>query len=85
MNGKALCSLDLPPREQQVLLMTAEELTTKEIAIEMGVSPKTVEFHRINLMKHVGIHNQIGLTKLAIKWGMITLGLLVLAANKSIT
>jgi two-component system sensor histidine kinase TtrS len=39
------------PRERQVLVLVAEGNSTKEIAIELGISPKTVEFHRSNLLR----------------------------------
>ncbi len=42
---------NLTRREQEVLALIARGLSTKEIAIDLGVSPKTVEFHRANLLR----------------------------------
>lgn len=41
----------LTRRERQVLALVAQGNSTKEIAIELGISPKTVEFHRANLLR----------------------------------
>ena len=62
----------LPTRQQQVVRMIGEEKTTKEIALELGLSVKTIEHHRMLAMRRTGIYNQIGLAKLAIRLGMVT-------------
>jgi len=41
----------LTPRENQVMKFVARGLLSKEIAIELGISPKTVEVHRANLIR----------------------------------
>lgn len=64
---------DLPKRERDILQLIGEEVNTKTIAIMLKLSPKTVEFHRANLMRRTGIYNQIGLAKLALRLGLITL------------
>lgn len=43
--------VELTRREREVLALVAEGYSTKEIAIELGISPKTVEFHRSNLLR----------------------------------
>jgi DNA-binding NarL/FixJ family response regulator len=53
--------------------LIAEEETTKGIALRLHLSPKTVEFHRAQLMRRLNIYNQIGLAKVAIRLGMVTL------------
>ena len=53
--------------------MIGEEKNTKQIAGELGISHKTVEHHRMLLMKRTHIFNQIGLAKLAIRLGIVTL------------
>src|SRR5262245_33395228 len=46
----------LSPRLREVLGLIAEGHSTKEMAFRLGVSPKTVEFHRGRLMKLLDIH-----------------------------
>ena len=67
---RALCSLT--SREREVLWYIAEGLASGEIALELGVSRKTVESHRYNLMKKLDIHKLVGLVRLAIREGLVT-------------
>lgn len=62
---------DLTPRQQQILRMIAEEETTIGISQALHLSPKTVEYHRMELMKLTRIWNPIGLTKLAIRLSLV--------------
>ncbi len=48
----------LTPRERQVLAMTAEGLTAKEVARRLGISRKTVEQHRGRILIKLGVRNQ---------------------------
>jgi DNA-binding CsgD family transcriptional regulator len=61
----------LTPRQLQVLLCIAEGMSTKEIADLMGVSVKTAETHRALMMERLGIFNVAGLTRYAIRLGLI--------------
>lgn len=65
--------LSLTPRERHVLLLLAEGFTTKEIASELSVSPKTIETHRAHLMGKLGIESVAALIKFAIRQGLINL------------
>jgi DNA-binding NarL/FixJ family response regulator len=58
-------------RERQVLQLIAEGKTTKQIATLLGVSAKTVESHRTNLMHKLDIHEIAGLARYAIRCGLI--------------
>ncbi len=58
-------------RELDVLEAVARGLTTKEIARELGISPRTVETHRERLMSKLGVSNAVGLAKMAIVMGLI--------------
>lgn len=58
-------------RERQVLQLVAEGKTTKEIASLLGISTKTAESHRSNLMEKLNIHDTAGLVRYAIKNGLI--------------
>lgn len=62
----------LSQRECEILQLLSESHTTKQIAALREISVKTVESHRQNIMKKVGIDNVVGLTKLAIREGLTT-------------
>lgn len=61
----------LTPREREVLQLVAEGKTTKEIAAILNVSVKTAEAHRTRLMQRLDIHDVAGLTRYAIRQGLI--------------
>ncbi|MEO8425522.1 MAG: response regulator transcription factor [Verrucomicrobiota bacterium] len=61
----------LSSREIEVLQLVAEGNVNKETASELGISIKTVEKHRQNLMKKLDIHDTAGLTRYAISTGII--------------
>jgi DNA-binding NarL/FixJ family response regulator len=60
-------------KEREVLQLIAEGRKTREIAGTLGVSIKTVETHRRNIMKKLNIFSVAGLTKYAILEGIIAL------------
>jgi DNA-binding CsgD family transcriptional regulator len=62
----------LTPRQKEVLQLLAEGHATKEIAERLGVSVKTVEAHRANLMERLEIHDVPGLVRLAIRSGLVS-------------
>lgn len=61
----------LTPREREVLQLVAEGKTTKEIGTILGVSTKTADAHRTRLMHKLDIHDIAGLTRYAIRSGLI--------------
>jgi DNA-binding NarL/FixJ family response regulator len=63
----------LSPREREVLQLAAEGNSTKEIASHLGLSVKTVETHRRQIMDKLGIYNLAGLIKFAIREGLTSL------------
>lgn len=63
----------LSPREEQVLRLIADGMSTKQAARELAVSVKTVETHRRNLMDKLGIDNVAELTKYALRQGLSSL------------
>jgi DNA-binding NarL/FixJ family response regulator len=63
----------LSPREQQVMRLVAEGASSRDIARELALSAKTVENHRANLMKKLGVHSRVELVRYAAKVGVIDL------------
>jgi DNA-binding NarL/FixJ family response regulator len=61
----------LTPRELQVVKLIAEAHTSKEIAQELVISPKTVERHRQNILDKLGMSDRVELTRYAIRRGLI--------------
>lgn len=68
------CKLALPkisPREKQILGMISQGFKNKEIAQKLIISIKTVESHRLNLMKKLDAHNIVDLMKWAIRLDIV--------------
>ncbi len=63
----------LTNREREVLTLIAEDETNQEIANMLGISVKTVERHRENMMRKLNLHTRTELVKYAIRKGLISL------------
>jgi DNA-binding NarL/FixJ family response regulator len=63
----------LTPRQRQVLQLLAEGHGTKEIAVALSISTKTVEFHKYTIMERLGVRTIAGLTKYAVRHGFAEL------------
>jgi DNA-binding NarL/FixJ family response regulator len=61
----------LTTREREVLHLSAEGCTSSEIAARLGISSRTAETHRSNLMHKLGLHTQADLTRYALRRGII--------------
>jgi DNA-binding NarL/FixJ family response regulator len=61
----------LTDRERQVLQLIAEGLTTKEVAVRLGLTVKTAESHRSTLMNKLNIHSTAALVHYAIRRGLV--------------
>jgi DNA-binding NarL/FixJ family response regulator len=61
----------LTPRQREVLQLLAEGRSAKEIAARFGISARTVEFHKYQLMETLGLHTNAELTHFAIKHGLV--------------
>ncbi len=61
----------LTAREQEVMRLLAEGSSPKEIAAKLFISPKTVENHRANIMKKLGLHGTMELVRYAARIGLI--------------
>ena len=62
----------LTEREREILQLLAEGRSSKEIAAHLGVSVKTVETHRRNMMQKLNMRRVAELTKYAIREGLIS-------------
>jgi len=63
----------LTNREREVLQLLAEGKSTKQIALKLHISPKTVETHRRQIMDKLNLHTIAELTKYAIRKGLTSL------------
>jgi len=63
----------LTPREKEILMYIAGDKQNKEIAELLGISVRTVQSHRTNLMDKLGAHDRTELVKYAIRKGIIDL------------
>src|SRR3954465_6703743 len=71
VSGVAAPGESLAPRERQVLQLVAEGNTSKEIAVMLGLSVKTVDSYRARVMEKLGVHETAGLVRYAIRHGVI--------------
>jgi len=62
----------LTPRQREVLQLVAEGNTVKEIATALDISPKTVEFHKTQLMDQLDLHTTAELTRYALAHRLIS-------------
>ena len=65
----------LTPREQEVMTLVAEGLTTNEISERLFISPKTVENHRSSILRKLDLHSTIEVVRYAAKLGLIDVDL----------
>lgn len=64
----------LTEREQEILKLIAREHTDEEIAEALGISSRTVEGHRRNLLRKFDVRNSVGLVRVAMERGLISRG-----------
>ena len=63
----------LTTREREVLQVIAESSSVSEVAARLGISPRTVETHRENLMRKLGLQSQTDLIRYALRRGILPL------------
>jgi DNA-binding NarL/FixJ family response regulator len=66
-------SPEVSPREKEVLDLVAHGLSTKQVADKLGISTRTVETHRINMLKKLKVSNTAELIRKAIELNIIKL------------
>ncbi len=62
----------LTAREQEVVRLLADGRTVRDVAAELGLSIKTVEAHKLNLMRKLDIHNRASLIEYAARNGLVS-------------
>jgi DNA-binding CsgD family transcriptional regulator len=67
----ARAEIRLTPRELEVLSLTAEGLTSKEIGRHLGISPRTADVHRTHLIHKLGLRNRVEAVHYAIRSGIL--------------
>jgi DNA-binding NarL/FixJ family response regulator len=63
----------LTPRQREILQFLAEGCSAKEIAARLSISPRTVEFHKYQMMEMHGLHSSAELIHFAIKHGVVSI------------
>jgi DNA-binding NarL/FixJ family response regulator len=63
----------LTPRQREILQLLAEGRSAKEIGTALGVSARTVEFHKYQMMEKLDLHTNTELIQFAIKNGIVTI------------
>jgi two-component system, NarL family, response regulator NreC len=63
----------LTAREREVLRLLAEGNSAKKLAALLGLSSKTVEAHKFNLMRKLDVHNTAQLVRVALQEHIISL------------
>lgn len=71
--GPSRSGWTLATREITVLQMVAEGRSNKEIARRLAISVKTVEHHRSHIMEKLDLHDVAGLTRYAVRQGLVSL------------
>lgn len=61
----------LTPRQLEVMRLIVDGATNREVAEKLGISVKTVEMHRMQLMMTLDVHNVVGLVRFAVRAGLI--------------
>jgi DNA-binding NarL/FixJ family response regulator len=61
----------LTARQIEILQRIGSGMATKEIAFELGLSPKTVDVHRARIMERLGIDDQVSLALYCVRHGMV--------------
>jgi len=61
----------LTARQREILSLIAEGKSTKQVALQLNISVKTVESHRTQIMERLNIHDVAGLVRYAIKTGLV--------------
>jgi DNA-binding NarL/FixJ family response regulator len=61
----------LTPRQREVLQLLAEGRSAKEIGASLGISARTVEFHKYQMMEKLGLHSSAEVIRFAVTHGLL--------------
>jgi len=64
---------DLTSRQREILILLSQGKTSKNIARQLNISLKTVEFHKANITRKLGVHTTADLIKFALDRGLTSL------------
>jgi len=70
-DGKKSLHHELSKREKQVLQLVVDGNTSKEMAVHLGLSPRTIDHHRSRLLKKLNKKNSVDLVNFAVRSGLI--------------
>ena len=59
----------LTEREKEIAILLAKSFSSKEVAVKLEISAKTVENHRTNLMRKLGVHDVAGVIRFVVRQG----------------
>ena len=60
----------LTDREKEIAILLAKSFSSKEVAVKLDISAKTVENHRTNLMRKLGVHDVAGVIRFVVRQGL---------------
>jgi DNA-binding NarL/FixJ family response regulator len=63
----------LTPRQREILQLLAEGRSAKEVGATLGISARTVEFHKYQMMERLDLHTGAELVHFAIKHGIVAI------------
>jgi DNA-binding NarL/FixJ family response regulator len=63
---------DLTAKQREILQLVAEGFSAKEIAGQLKISHRTVEFHKAKIMEQLNLHTTADLVKYAVAHGLVT-------------
>jgi DNA-binding NarL/FixJ family response regulator len=67
LDSRVLARSRLTPREREIVQLLAEGKTSREVALALGISVKTAETHRANIMRKLEVHSVSEVVRYAVK------------------